>query len=403
VSVAVAEGVIGERHREIEQTVRRAETIDRLGEDQQRLATETGDAETDASTDLAGQQRHVAEAIERVDRPLGPSPAVDGYDAAAADPNWRGRATAAVLSAQEALAAMPQQLAAAQEALGPWREAVGRAEQARRDADAMPDPVRQPAAERAAAQADRDVADAAKRFEGRRLAVSPPAVEQLLTRLEPFAPESDGACDVLRRGLIPALRRLDEASKAGDAAAFARAADESRQLIEAAQGELSLAQEALTARDPLIAAKWYARTAAELLAQTPPNVRSARVRQRDATAALSQAWDRTIHDAASLRMSALPTMQPLYAPAAPAGQPATTPATFRASGATTAPANVDPAQAAMAAAEAVLAPVRGWSRLRPRASQELDSANRDSDPPGFEEPLRLYFEALGKGRTDPPR
>jgi hypothetical protein len=71
--------------------------------------------------------------------------------------------------------------------------------------------------------------------------------------------------------------------------------------------------------------------------------------------------------------------------------------------ATGGPANVDPARAAIAAAEAVLAPVRGWSRLRPRASQDLDAANRDADLPGFEEPLRLYFEALGKRRTDPPR
>ena len=28
---------------------------------------------------------------------------------------------------------------------------------------------------------------------------------------------------------------------------------------------------------------------------------------------------------------------------------------------------------------------------------------RDADPPGFEEPLRLYFEALGKGHTERAR
>jgi hypothetical protein len=394
-------GAVGQRQREIEHTVRRAETIDRLGEHQQRIASRVDASQTQPSAELAEQQRDVADAIEQVEGQALASPdVVPPVDSSAsADPNWRGRATASVLAAQEALAAMPQQLAAAQEALGPWREAVARAEQARRDAGAMPDPARQPAAERAAAQADRDAADAAQRFRERRRPVDPSVARALAESLEPFAPETDGAHDVIRRGLLPALQKLDEASDAGDADSFAGAGDEARRLIGAAQQDLTLAQEALTARDPLVVAKWVTRRAADSLQQTPPDVRTAQARQREAMAALSRAWDRDVHGAASLRMSLLPSMQPLYAPASPSAKPTTNPSPTTAPGV----ANADPTQAARAAAEAVLAPVRGWSRLRPRDAQDLGAARRETDPPGFEEPLRLYFDALGRGRSDQPK
>jgi hypothetical protein len=317
-------------------------------------------------------------------------------DVAAVDPNWRGRAAAAVLAAQETLAAMPQQLAAAQESLPAWREAVARAEQSKNDAAAMPDPQRQPAALRAAAQAARDASDAAQRFEDRRRPVTANAARQLSISLEPFAPETNGACDVIAHDLVPALQSLEASSKAGDLAAFARGADAARQSIDAAQKELALAQEALTARDPLVMAKWVSRAAADSLSQSPPNFTAAQLRQRQAMAALSRAWDREIHQAATLRMSSLPSMQSVYAPIP---LPATNPSTTAAA--------QNPAEAVKSATEALIAPgiaaLREWSRVRPRDADAISTTPlRESEPAGFEEPLRLYFETLGKAGTAPP-
>jgi hypothetical protein len=397
--------IVERQQREVGRVMEKARTIDDIGGRQETVAKQTETAAPEQAPGLAGQQREVAEAIARVDgQPAGAggtrSPVVGtsaaagaGGDAVAADPNWRGRAAAAVLAAQEAFALMPQQLAAAQEALPAWQAAMMRAEQAKKDAAAMPG-ERQPAAQRAAAQADRDATDAAERFQARRQPVSPAAAGQLSAALEPFAPETNGAVDVIARALVPALQRLDDAPKTGDPAAFTRAADEARQSIEAAQKELAFAQESLTARDPLVAAKWFARAAADSLSRTPPDLRAAQVRQKETSNALSRAWDRTIHDAAAMRMASLPAMQSLYAPANPAPDPAKIAAAVAAG-------EPKPDPAALLAPG--LAAVREWARLRPRESQDLNAALRDSEPPGFEEPLRLYFESLGKSRAEPAK
>jgi hypothetical protein len=400
----------GSFQHDVRQAVKRAERIDTLGADQQKLATATTTPATQLTTQpatppatppatqqapsLAGRQREVAEAIAQVsNRPTRESDSPPSADPIASDPNWRGRATAAVLAAQEALAAMPQQLAAAQDALPTWRDALARAEQARRDASAMPDTARQPAAAHAAAQAEADAADAAERFQERRKPVSPTRVQQLASSLEPFSPETDMADDVIAHGLLPALQRLEDAAVGGNIAGVARAADEARQSIESAQRELAHAQEQLTARDPLVAAKWFARAAAGSLAQSPPDVRAAQSRQRDVSDALALAWDRTVHEAAALRMAALPTMQSVYGNALPAS---TAPGTAAAASPVTA-GNSAPVQRMTEAASGESTAAPDWVRLRPRdvpsASAALPS---DGDPQGFEEPLRLYFQALAK-------
>ena len=386
--------------RAIAQTVERAATIDQLGGVQQRIAGEIAATQNAPLPDLAGRQRDVASAIARVNQSTDELPEKIWTDTAMADdPNWRGRATAAVLAAQESLAAMPQQIAAMQEALPAWREAAARAEQAKRDAAAMPDQQRQPAAERTAAQAERDTADAAKRFQERRKPVSPDVARKLLENLSPFAPDTSDACKAIDLVLLPALKRIEDAANAGVVADVSRAADEARQSIDAVQKELTIAQDTMMARDPLMAAKWSARAAADSLDRTPPDLRSAQLRQRDTMAALSRALDREIHDAASMRMAMVPAMQSVYA-AGPQMPDIPKPAT-----ATTNASN--PAQAAKAATEALLRPgltaVREWARVRPQASRSFGSAMRESDPAGYEEPLRLYFEALGKRRTESPK
>lgn len=387
----------GTFHHDVQQAVKRAERLDTLGVDQQKLVEATTAPATQEAPTLAGRQREVAEAIAQVtNRPGRTMETPSSADPAASDPNWRGRATAAVVAAQESLAAMPQQLAAAQDVLPTWRDALARAEQARREASAMPDSTRQPAAQRAAAQAESDAAEAGQRFQERRKPVSPTAAQRLASSLEPFSPETDAAADLIAHGLLPALQRLEDAAVGGNVAGVARAADEARRTIDAAQRELAHAQDQLTDRDPLVAAKYFARAAAGSLGQSPPDLRAAQSRQRDVTDALALAWDRTVHEAAALRMAALPTMQSIYGSPLPAGGGRDTGAVASspAPGTTSTPP-APPQQGS--ATESDSTPAPDWTRLRPRDAQaESGGMSVDPDPQGFEEPLRLYFQALAK-------
>ncbi|HZL36492.1 MAG TPA: hypothetical protein VFC78_14330 [Tepidisphaeraceae bacterium] len=375
----------------ISRHVASAQAMDQLGQTQEKLARETHGGPGAKPGDLASRQRGVAEQIARVERQEsagilgagtnGSAAGASSADAASADvndPNWRGRATAALLFAQEQLAAMPQDLAGAQEAAGVRRRAAERADSAHREVSAASVDMR-PMAQRAASQADQDLADAADRLEKMIAPVAPAVAMDLADRLEPFAPEASGARDLVAGPLAGALKSLGEAAKGGDANAIAQAAAQARQTIDAVQKELVVAQDAFTQRDPLVAAKWFARTAADALVVHPGDVRQAMSHQAHAALALSRAWNRSIHQAAALRLSALPALQGIYAPRDP--------------------------QTATASSAAVLSPdlaaVRDWGKLHARDTQDLSAGLREPDPPGYEEPLRLYFQALGnaQGKT----
>jgi hypothetical protein len=294
------------------------------------------------------------------------------------DPNWRSKASATVVAALEQLASMPQRLAEAKQSSDAWREALRRADNARQMAQQANGQGRA-AADRAARQMEQDARDAEDRTRRLCLPVAPAAAEALAERLGPFAPEAAGARDVVSQQLVPALRDFEQAVlRTGDEAASAvdRAASAARTAIDAAQSQLALAQSAFTERDPLVAAKWFARAAADSLSQSPPDVKAAQQRQLDATAALAKAWDQTVHDAASQRLGLLPSMQPLYA------APTLTP-----------PAGTD------TSAAPTMAAAREWSRLRPRDSDSaVSSPLREADPPGYEDALKKYFESLTRAQ-----
>jgi hypothetical protein len=299
------------------------------------------------------------------------------------DPNWRGRATAAVVKAQELLAAMPQHLTRAQEEAAVLRQAALRVEMARREAASAP-PERKPALERAAGQAEAERRDAERRLRSAAQAVLPTAAQQLASRLSPFDPEAGPARQVIDRDLAAALRDFQQLSVGSDAEAAERAAAAARQAIDAAQRELAAAQDEFTSRDPLVAAKWFARAAADSLTRSPPDFQSAYRRQMDTSQALSRAWDRTVHEAAAQRFSLVPSMQSLYGVAVPA-----------------------PVLAAKRGGEvkftgpvADMASVREWGRLRTREVEELNAPLRETEAPGFEKSLQLYFESLSKSPSD---
>jgi hypothetical protein len=378
----------------VEHLTDRAETIDQVQSEQDRLAqeTKTVDAAAPQAPLLADRQIDVASRIAEVSAhdapgaPAGPGGGASGFLDKMDDPNWRGRATAAVVKAQEQLAAMPQHLTAAREEAAALKQAAERVEMAKREAAAAP-ADRRSALERAARQAEDERKDAEKRLRNTALPVIPAAAAALARRLAPFEPESAAAREVVGRRLASALQDFDQAAATGDAPGADRAAAAARDAIDAAQKELARAQDEFTERDPLVAAKWFARAAADSLTRSPPDFQSAYRRQMDTSQALSRAWDRTVHEAAAQRMSLVPSMQSLY------GVPMPAPILAGKRG----------GDAQGAASVSDLAAIREWGRLRPREVEELNAPLRETEAPGYEKALQLYFESLSRTSAEQKR
>jgi hypothetical protein len=348
----------------VQQEMTAAQTLDDLGRRQEAL---TGDATRPAQ--VADQQRDVADQIAGVER----QKEEGSLWSTAAGANGRDRAASEVLAAQEQLSSMPQALAAAQTSADARREAAMRAGLAT-DAANSAGADQRDAAERAAEAAEQNASDAAARLDASLQPISPKAAQTLAERLDPFAPETDGARASLLGQLAPAFEALDRALRGDDATAAERAADEARRAMEACQRDLAATQDLLMRRDPLVAARWFAKAAAESLSMVPPDVGHARSHQANASVALSRAWDQSIHKAAAERLSSLPSLSAVLGvpPAGPAGQ-----------------GNQQGSRFAAA---------REWGRMRPQEGPDLNTSMHDADPPGFEASLKLYFEALGKAQ-----
>ncbi|HSU68767.1 MAG TPA: hypothetical protein VLJ39_17940, partial [Tepidisphaeraceae bacterium] len=348
----------------VEREMSTAKQLDDLGQVQKKLGSQGG-----AATELADRQQSVADKIAEVEK--------DHQGSAPVAPdagNGRDRAAAEILAAQEQLSSMPQALAAVGSAAAGRREAAMRAGMAHNTAGLAP-PDQRDAASRAADEADQTAAEAAGRLTGALQPVSAGVAQALSDRLEPFAPESDAARAAIVGQLVPALQALQQAVKGDDAGAVDRAAGDARKAIESCQRELSAAQNLLMQRDPLVAARWFAKAAAESLSSMPPDLSHAKSHQANVTAALSRAWDQSIHRAAAERLSAIPSMASVLDPAIPPGNGAA------------------PQQASKFAA------AREWGRLRPPEGPDVNASMHDADPAGYEESLKLYFEALGKAQA----
>jgi len=357
-----------EHHRQaVQREMDAARSLDTLDQQQQQIA---GNTALVAASDLAGRQQNVAEQIAAVQRQRATDSLSDPMSA-----NNREKATEQVLEAQEQLAGMPQALAAAQAAAAARREASGRAADARRTAQLAP-PDQQAAAGRAAVRARQNADDAAARLARAAEPVAPSAAQSLAERLAQFGPDTDLARDAIEGELSASLSSLQQSLRGDDAGAVDRAAADARQAIETCQRELASAQDALVRRDPLLAAKWFARAAAQSLTLRPPDIGGARRQQAGVSAALSRAWDQSIHRAAAERLAALPSMAAVLGPPSPAS----------------------PGAAGAARSSGRFPAAREWSRLRPQDEGDLNHAVHASDPPGYEEALKLYFEALGNAR-----
>jgi hypothetical protein len=351
-----------------------AESMDRLNLSQEKIIQEARNVRV-ASGDLAGRQLKVAEQIADVERrqigAIFPSTApVGNID----DPDWRGRAMASLLFVQEQLSAMPQQLALAQQSAIAARKAAEKAIDARREAmNAGTD--RQAMLMQAVEQAEADAQTATDHFQKALAPIDQKAVSDLADRLAPFTPEATAAYAVIVKSLAPALSSMQTAARGPEENAVGVAAADARKAIELVQTELGRAQDAFAERDPLVAARWFASAAADSLKRHPTDLHTAMSYQANVSLALSRAWDRSVHRAAELRLSALPSLAAVYGPA---------PLSFTES-----------------KTASVLAPNlagQDWPRVRAGAGDDFAAAMHDPDPPGYEESLRLYFETLGKAQ-----
>jgi hypothetical protein len=196
------------------------------------------------------------------------------------------------------------------------------------------------------------------------------------------APHSAGAADSLNK-VAPALQQLEQAKASGDKDAVRKAADNAQSAVKNAQQQLQKSQEQMIQNNPVESAHWYAQSAADELAKTPENADAqrarddaVRARQDMALRSLGQAWQDASHEAALQRLADVPSMQAVLNPQlnSPMDQ-----ASLGLPGQT-------PAQIAAAA--------RQWGRLQARQGDSLNSGLRESDPAGYEESLRAYFEAL---------
>jgi hypothetical protein len=156
-----------------------------------------------------------------------------------------------------------------------------------------------------------------------------------------------------------------------------------RDALAQVQEALRDAQGKVIERDPLVSARWFARAAADALSSAPPNKRTAAAHQRKTLEALSKAAVEALRRSKNARLSQVPGYAPFYLPPLPGAWDETD---GRPNG------------------DRLLQSIPGlreWGRLRERMGESLDAPVRESEPPGYSESLRLYFEVLGREDARP--
>jgi hypothetical protein len=347
-----------------QQALGAAQKLDELATLQKALETETKAANPDIQMRLAQQQDALADRIEEIRRKRSPELGEDN----AGDFNSRNKAMAAVRAMQQRAAALPQQFADAQKAAEAARGARAAAKVAvganKSDAEASAQ-----AAERAAGEAAKLVDPAVANF--------------MLSRLRQFEPETTAALASIQTQLLPAMNAMQQALKAGDAGAANASTQAGAQAVQNVRPQLLGAHEALAGPDPLAAAQWFARHSARALAQRNGNVQVAQVDQANAAVALARASDLLARESATAQLASLPSMMGLFAPSSPYE---------------TAPQNNE-----LLGFLPGLPALRDWTTLRARVPEEISAGNRDSDPPGYQDALRVYFGAISKLRESSER
>ena len=342
-----------------------AQAIDNVTDQQRRVAQETAGEDAKRAGELAGEQRRVAEQIKTLD---------SGSDMPQVDDS-RPRIAGMIASVQESLARMPQQMAGAMEAAENYRQAMIKSEAAAREAANAP-AERAGMARRMAEAAASAMKESLDLLNQASAVVSAEEAEKLAKILQGTGSEGEEAAVVVGEQLQAALQVFGQSMRAGDKGAVERAAQHVRAALERSQTALREAQASLIERDPIAAARWYASAAAAALDERPPDFRKAKNNKESMAMALSRAWQTAMRDAGVERLILTPSFRPLLRPQVIEGRAADGNKT----------------------ATQVVPGLRQWGYLPNRQPDALSAPIHEIDAPGYQEPLKLYFEAVNKAQ-----
>jgi hypothetical protein len=359
--------------------------IDRLSNSQEKIADQVAGADDSQTAAIAGVQKAVADEIGHTRQQQG-----DGFAGGAQSTpdsaEARQRATEAISQAQERLASLPMQLQTAQQSAVAVAEVIARLSAARAEA-AEASPAMREAAERVVGMVATEVDEAKAAYEESVKPLRGRLADELVESLRPFAPDTSGAVtavdDQLRGALVDLQQTLSRSTETGDRAGVESTAQQARDALAHVQDALREAQGRVIERDPLVSARWFARAAADALAAAPPNKRTAAAHQKQTLEALSRAALDALRRSKNARLSQVPGYAPFYVPSLPGPW---------------ADGDAHPPTDRLFQA---IPGLREWGRLRERMGESLDAPVRESEPAGYSESLRLYFEVLGREDAKP--
>jgi hypothetical protein len=354
---------------------------DKAVANQQQMATvhQQAVAAQQAATEA---QKIASTAVETARAQL--ATAMSSTQPAATQPSVDPTLQQAVDAAQQALTQSDAALAEAtrlmNEAASRLTESEAALAAATAAADAMNPQIA--AADQAMAVADKTASDALIAAAEAAKAVHLDIVKQMVESLREFAPASDAAIAVIEQQLIPPLAGIQNALVAADGNTAGVSTDQAISILNAVKGELDKAMQAVQDRAPVETAEFYAKSAAELLAATGPDLPSVAQRQELAVKYLATAWDRSIHRASNERLNGLTVMGSLFALYS---------------------TDADAAAVDGETASSLTAPaMREWGRLMRREPIDLTGTARDDVPAGYQDAIKAYFEALGAAMDSKP-
>lgn len=347
----------------VQQEMAAAQSIDQIRREQDDLLARTAAAPAEQDAQLAVQQAAIARAIARQDG------STDRAD--------RTAGIAAIHSATTRLSELAAQLPQALSAAAGHRQAAQQTAAASRTAAAATQPANQAIAAAALRQARANQDQADQRQAAAARAVDPALARAITQSLSKSSSSSDAAAATIDRKLTPALAQLRQAMDGSDAAGTDRAAALAAAAVAAAQDQLAAAKSAAMRGDPLASAQYFADSAAQGLSGGG-NRGAVASDQRDASAALAQAWQQAAHAAAMGRLAHIPSVAAILNPLNPN-------LTDQSGGGSATAWSVD-AQPAM----------RQWGQMQNRPPGGISAPMNQSDPAGYEESLKAYFEALNR-------
>jgi len=325
---------------------RQARSLNDAARRQKRLSARTEKAAPEAAKSLAEQQQSVADQLQQIesqrDEDFFQQPAMD-----------REEALATLRQMQRDMTDLPQQMIAARQAAESAAKSQGQQgdESAQHSADNAANSVKQ--------QAD---------ALGKMLDASAGGMAKLGATGQPVSAAAGK--------LAGELSKLKGDLNNGDLQAADQAQATALESVAALQATLRTAQRQVIDRDPVVAAKFFARQAAASLRREPPDLVAARSDQKAASSAIEQAWDQSMARAVKGRLSGLPSFRTLLDDE-----------TFALGG------------GGLNAVALPRSATAEWGRLRSQKTAEVVGGDAEFQPQGFEQPLSAYFDALSRARS----